>query len=480
MKASSNRHFTVGAGMARRQFLQAALAASAATMWGRRALAADKWTDKLKPAGQRVNLACCGIGNQGGSDVRSLYNTGLANIVALCDTDMGAPHTQAVLKKFPDVPRFQDFRKMLEKMGKDIDAVSVGTPDFSHFPIAMLAMSMGKHVYVEKPMAHTFQETELLMAAARKYKVATQMGNQGHSGGNYHQFKAWVDAGVIKNVTKITAFMNGARRWHGWNVAGFPPEEPVPASLDWDTWLGTAAIHKYNKDFINGQWRCWYDFGNGALGDWGAHILDTAHEFLQLGLPDEVSAVKLDGPSDFIFPQASTLLFKFPARGSMPPVDVTWYDGQKNQPPLPNEFGDAIMDPDIPPPAGGKIDKKSAPGKVIYGEGLTFQGGSHSSTLKIIPEAKAKEMASKLPTFKSGSDHYANFLLACKGQETCRSNFDVAGPLSQVLMLGVIAQHLNAKLLFDRTTRQITNNKVANGLLAGPPPRAGWEQYYKL
>ena len=432
--------------------------------------------------GDKVRLACCGIGNRGKDDVNSLHATGLAQIVALCDTDMGAPHTLDILKKFPDVPKFQDFRMMLDKMGKEIDAVSIGVPDFAHFPIAMLAMSMGKHVYVEKPMAHTFQEVDLMMRAEQKYKVAAQMGNQGHSEANYFQFKAWTEAGIIKNVTKITAFMNSSRRWHGMKVTGLLPEQPVPASLDWDTWLMTAQMHAYNKGYIDGNWRSWYDFGNGALGDWGAHIFDTAHEFLHLGLPEEINSVKEDGPNEFIFPQASTLCFKFPKREQMPPVELTWYDGVKNLPPLPDQFGEAVVDPNIPPPTSGKIETKAgAPGKVIYGEDLTFKGGSHGATLQIIPEAKAKDMASKLPAVpKSPSNHFANFLLACKGEEKCRSSFAVAGPLSQVMVLGVIAQRLNAQLKFDRATRQITNHKLANELLVGPPPRKGWEQFYKL
>jgi hypothetical protein len=255
----------------------------------------------------------------------------------------------------------------------------------------------------------------------------------------------------------------------------------VPGTLDWDVWLATAQYHNYNKGYVNGEWRSWYDFGNGALGDWGAHIFDTAHEFLNLGLPEEIDAVKLDGYSQFIFPQASTLLFKFPARDGMPPVDLTWYDGVKNLPPLPADFGGAVVDPNIPPPSGGSVGKTLPPGKVIYGEGLTFKGGTHGATLQIIPESKAKEMASKLPPVpKSPSNHYRNFLLACKGEEKCRSSFAVAGPLSQVLVLGVMAQRLNTKLIFDRATKQITNNKLANELLAGAPPRKDWEQYYKL
>jgi predicted dehydrogenase len=461
--------------MRRRSFLKGVLTAGAASAF------TPRWLLAASSSG-KVNLACCGIGNRGAEDVNALYATGLANIVALCDTDMGAPHTQAILKKFPNVPRFQDFRQMFDKMGKDIEAVSVGVPDFSHFPIAMLAMSLGKHVYCEKPMGHSFRQIELMMAAEKKYKVAAQMGNQGHSEANYFQFKAWVDAGIIENVTKITAYMNSARRWHGMKVSGYLPEQPIPATLDWDVWLTMAEFHKYNKGYVNGDWRSWFDFGNGALGDWGAHIFDTAHEFLQLGLPTEVEAVKLDGYSPFIFPQASTLAFRFPARGTMPPVELTWYDGQNNLPPLPNDIGDAVVDANIPPPSTGSIDtKKRPPGKVIYGEGLTFKGGSHGTTLKIIPESKAKEMESKLPPVpKSPSNHHANFLKACKGEEKCRSSFAVAGPLCQTMSLGVIAQRVNAKLDFDPATKQITNHKVANGLLAGVPPRKDWEQFYQL
>ena len=210
----------------------------------------------------KVNLACCGIGHRGGGITKSLFDTGHANIVALCDVDMGAEHTLEVIEMFPDVPRFKDFREMFDKMGDKIEAVSVGTPDFSHFPITMLAMSLGIHVYVEKPMARTFQEVELMMEGAKKHKVVTQMGNQGHSEANYFQFKAWKEAGIIKDVTAVTAHMNSRRRWHGFDpkMTKFPNGQPIPKTLDWDTWLGTSSHHEYQKDFVNGQWRCWYDF----------------------------------------------------------------------------------------------------------------------------------------------------------------------------------------------------------------------------
>ena len=448
----------------------------------------DAANKKYKPrklaANEKVNLACIGIGNRGGEIIKELFKTGECNIVALCDTDMGAPHTLEIMKKFPDAKRFQDFRVMFDKLQNQIDAVCIGTPDFSHFPASMLAMSLGKHLFVEKPMAHTFNEVELMMRAAKKFGVVTQMGNQGHSEANYFQFKAWKEAGIIKDVTAITAHMNNSRRWHSFdsNIKSMPNAESVPSSLDWDTWLGTEFWHDYNHDYINGQWRCWYDFGMGALGDWGAHIIDTAHEFLDLGLPTEVNMLYAKGHNKFFFPYSSTILFKFPERGSMPACDITWYDGIDNIPQLPQGYGNVVLDPNIPPPSNGKIQPaKLNPGKEIYSKELTFKGGSHGTTLSIIPEEKAKEMASKLPDVPlSPSNHYENFLRACKGQEQTRSPFHISGPLSQVFCLGVIAQRLNTKLLFDRNTKQITNNAIANQMLIDTPPRKGWGEFYKL
>lgn len=464
----------------RRKFLTQAILAAAAAATPGFLLANGK-----QKAGEKVNLACVGIGNRGAEIIKALYNTGLANIVALCDVDMEAPHTLDILKQFPDVPRFKDFRQMFDKMGNQIEAVSIGTPDFSHFPITMMAIGLGKHVYVEKPMARTFHEVELMMKAAAKHpKVVTQMGNQGHSDANYFQFKAWKEAGIIKDVTAITAHMNSPRRWHGWNtkITSFPAAEPIPSTLDWDVWQMQTQGHTYNKDFVNGQWRCWFDFGMGALGDWGAHILDTAHEFLDLGLPYEIDPLKLDGHNSFFYPTSTTLSFKFPNRGDMPPVEIKWYDGIDNLPPIPEGYGVQGLDPNIPPPSTGAIKPaKLNPGKIIYSKDLIFKGGSHGSTLSIIPEAKAKEMESKLPAVpKSPSNHFANFLKACKGEEKTRSPFSVAGPLSQVFCLGVLAQWTGEKIVFDRKKKVITSSKKANELLTGPPPRKGWEQYYKV
>jgi len=465
----------------RRSFLkQAAVLSAAASVPSIITKAAGNFA-----VGQKVKLACVGIGNQGGSDVMSFAKTGLAEFVAFCDVDMGAPHTQAVLKQFPDVPRFQDFRTMFDKMGSQIEAVAVGVPDHSHFPITMMALGLGKHVFVEKPMARTFNEVELMMKAAKKNpKLVTQMGNQGHSEANYFQFKAWKESGIIKDITAITAHMNSARRWHNWdpNIKNFPAKEDIPATLDWDTWHGVTQLHDYNHDYINGQWRCWYDFGMGALGDWGAHLIDTAHEFLDLGLPYEISMLKAEGHNSFFYPKSSTILFRFPARGKMPACDITWYDGVNNVPPLPEGYRGPGLDANIPPPSAGKIEsQKVNPGKILYGKDIIFAGGSHGKTLSIIPESKARDMASQLPEVPvSPSNHYANFLKSCMGEEKTRSPFSVAGPLSQVFSLGVMAQKLNTTIQFDRTGKKVTNNKTANDMLVGLPPRKGWEEYYKI
>lgn len=432
----------------------------------------------------RINMAFIGIGHRGADILNEFMKSGMVNNVAMCDTDMGAEHTLKRMNEYPDVPKFQDFRVMFDKMANQIDAVCIGTPDFSHFPMTMLAMSLGKSVYVEKPLSRTFHEAELLMNAAGKYNVSTQMGNQGHSGANYFQFKKFVEEGIIKDVTKVTAHMNNKRRWHGWDtsIKGFPTGQPTPKTLDWDTWLGTAEYHDYHPDFVNGQWRCWYDFGMGALGDWGAHILDTIHEFLDLGLPTEVNPLYLKGHNPFFYPLSTTLEFKFPERRSMPECVITWYDGLDNIPEVPKGYGKMELDPNIPAPSNGKIKPaKLNPGKEIYTKDLTFKGGSHYSRLSIIPEEAAKDMADKLPKISNeNSNHFENFVLSVRGEEHCRSSFDVAGSLSQVFCLGTIAQRLNANLEFDRETKQITNNKLANQLLVGPPPRKGWEEFYKL
>ena len=283
----------------------------------------------------KVRVAFIGIGNRGEQDFDDFLRTDMVEVAALCDVDLDGKQCQKVLSRFPKVKRFRDFRELFEKAANDFDAVVAAVPDHIHFPIAMMALTHGKHIYLEKPMVRTFLEAELLMQMARRHpELATQVGNQGHSEANYFQFKAWQEAGIIKDVTAVTAHMNNSRRWHRFDPAmkHLPEAEPLPQGMDWDTWLGAAQWHDYSSKYHQGEWRSWYDFGMGALGDWGAHILDTVHEFLDLGLPYEVTLLNQKAHNDFFFPYSSTILFRFGARGAMPPVDITWYDGLDNLP----------------------------------------------------------------------------------------------------------------------------------------------------
>ena len=433
----------------------------------------------------KVKIAYIGIGNRGQQIIEDFAKTDMVEVVALCDVDMGNKQTLPILNKYPNAKRYRDYRKMFDEIGNEFEAVAAAVPDFDHFPIAMLALSQGKHIYIEKPLCRTFNEGELLIQMAKRHpNLATQIGNQGHSEANYFQFKAWQDAGIIKDVTKVVAHMNDSRRWHNYdaNIYRYPQADPMPKDMDWDTWLGSAQYHDYSEKYHQGNWRCWYDFGMGALGDWGAHLLDTVHEFLELGLPYEINMKYAKGHNDYFYPFSSTILFRFGARKEMPPVDVWWYDGIDNLPPLPEGFGGQEGAANVPTTnQGNTSNKRLAPGKIIYSKDLIFKGGSHGSTLSIIPEEKAREMADKLPEVpKSPSNHFENFLLACQGIEKTRSPFEICGVLCEIFCLGVIAQRLNTQLFFDPRTKQFTNNAFANSMLAGIPPRKGWEQFYKL
>ena len=351
----------------------------------------------------KVNIAWVGMANRGREVMREFERTGLANIVAMCDVDPKSKGSQESIKAHPDAKVYTDFRKMFDEMGNKFEAVVVETPDFSHFPCVMLALNQGKHVYVEKPMGRTFLECELMIAAAKRNpNLVTQGGNQGHSEANYFQFREWVKAGIIKDVTHVDAHMNNSRRWHGYdvNIDRYPQAEPIPAGMDWDLWHTTQQFHEFNGKYHPGNWRSWYDFGMGALGDWGAHLIDTIHEFLDLGLPTEITPVKFEGWNTYFFPMSSTINFKFPRRGKMPAMDITWWDGIGNYPPVPEGYGISEMSSDVPmingkPAAASAV--KLNPGTIMYSKDLIFKRGSHGATTQIIPESKAKEMASKLP-----------------------------------------------------------------------------------
>lgn len=416
------------------------------------------------PAGQKVRAACIGVYNRGNEvlgEFRRLSSQ--VDFVAFSDVAFASP--DASVRGFPDIPCFRDYRQMLEEMHEKIDAVIICTPDHAHFPMIMHAMLLGKHVYVEKPMAQTVYECRLLAKVAKACKVVTQMGNQGHSGSGTKQFSQWVEAGLIRNVRKVDAWMTNSRRWHGWTDTTYPESMP-PVGLDWDLWLCRRPFRPYSEKLVNGNWRCWYEFGCGAMGDWGAHILDAIHRYyLNMEQPYEITT-KLIGPSDLFFPQGSVITFKFKAADGRPPLELNWYDGQRNNP--------------TPPP--GFTGDLGNVGSLIYSEGHVIRGTSHGANYQILDESKrnALRQAGRLPEAPRGlPNHYQNFLNACQGIEPVNSPFEISAPLSEMLCLGCIGQRFGGTLTYDAAAMRITNHPEADAMLKGPEVRAGWDAYDK-
>src|SRR5580704_10563907 len=281
---------------------------------------------------ERVNLAGIGAGGMGGGDIGNHARNG-ANIVALCDVDdeRGAGSFQA----FPNARRYKDFRVLLDKEAKNIDAVTVGTPDHIHAVASMAAIRAGKHVYCQKPLTHTLYEARELTKAARAAGVATQMGNQGHASEGSRLTNEWIQAGVIGDVREVHVWSDRAGVLWKQGIGRPTETPPVPATLDWDLWLGPVRERPYNPAYAPHSWRGWWDFGTGALGDMGCHIIDHPVWALKLGAPSEVEArTTLDGsvldgnkPNVETFPIASIIYYDFPARGKRPAVRMTWYDG---------------------------------------------------------------------------------------------------------------------------------------------------------
>src|SRR5450432_2640884 len=293
---------------------------------GSPAAAASLKSAGYKSPNEKLNFAAIGSGGQGASNIHAASPT--ENIVALCDVD--DRRAAETFKAFPNATTYRDFRKMLDKEANNIDAVIVATPDHMHATAAMWCMERGKHVFVQKPLAHTIWECRTLAEAAAKYKVATQMGNQGYSNEGTRQCAEMVWSGEIGAVSEVHAWTNRPIWPQG--LPDLPAPSPVPATLDWDLWLGITSERPYSEKYLPFNWRGFYDFGCGALGDMACHILGAPNMALKLGSPTSVECIKQEGLSKYYYPSKSVIRFDFPARGPMPPVKIFWYDGMKEQP----------------------------------------------------------------------------------------------------------------------------------------------------
>ena len=444
----------------RRKFLKKSIVIPSIFIVPRHVLGGTGYTspsDKLNIAGVGVRKWGMGSGN--------LSQCESENIVALCDVDYKS--SVATFNKYPKAKVYKDFRIMLENQ-TDIDAVVVATPDHNHAVITMMAMKMGKHVYCQKPLTHTVYEARAITEAARKYKVQTQMGNQGRSSDEIRKLKEWIDDGAIGPVRELYAWTDrpiGGNAWDTFAVKAKSKEKPpIPDGLDWDLWLGPAKYRDYHPDYHPLTWRAWIDFGTGSMGDMGCHILDPAFYALELGAPSEIQATSTHYIPEIesqTYPSASIVRMKFPKRGNHPELKLTWSDG-RIQPPVPDEFSNG--------------EQFTLSGAMLIGDNGKITHNSHgASGVKIIPEEKMLEYnqpKSYIP--RVNTSHEKDWIRACKDGNPASSSFEYGGPLTEMALLGMIAIRCkNEKLLWDSKNLRFKNNEKANSLLH-KEYRKGW------
>jgi predicted dehydrogenase len=450
--------------VSRRQFVGTVATAAGVTIVPRHVLGAG-----FQAPSDTVNVAIVGYAH--GMGTANLLNVAKTdNIVALCDCDESEAAKEALkrrgtLEKFPKAVQHKDYRKMLETQ-KDIDAVLVATPDHTHAVIATAAMQLGKHVYVQKPLTRTISEARALAEAARKYKVVTQMGNQGHSEEGLRLMQEWLDAGAIGQVREVHCWTNRPI-W----PQGMPrPAEAqeVPAGFDWDLWLGPAPSRPFHKTYHPFGWRAWQDFGAGAMGDMACHVMDASFTILKLGAPTSIIASlgynflpPAPGQRGFgqrveyndSYPPSSTIHLSFPARGNMPPVKLHWYDGGL-LPELPE---------DLEP--GRKLPES---GTIFIGDKGKMWCETYSESPRLIPETFMQAFTNRppktLPRVPEGrAGHERNWLDAIRQKGQAVSHFDYAGPFTETVLLGNVAMRFpGERLLWDAATMKVTNKPEAD------------------
>ena len=404
----------------------------------------------------KINVACVGTGGQAAWDIDQLQKAG-AQIGILCDVDL--KNAARTFNRYPDLPKYRDYREMIDKEKDKIDAVLVATPDHTHAPASIYAIRRGKHVYCEKPLTRTVYEARAIGQAAREAKVATQMGNQGMAFEGNRLINEWIWAGAIGKVREVHVWSD--RPTHKgknplWWAQGIerPADTPeVPETLDWNLWLGSAPDRPYNPAYVPFAWRGWWDFGSGGLGDMGIHNIAPAFSALKLTAPTSVSAC-----STPVFPEtlpiASIVHYEFPARDKMPPVTLHWYDGGL-VPARPKGLED-----------NRELDRED--GLIFVGDrGTILVEGWGGEKPMLIPESKMKSFRQPQKTLPRSIGHHKEWLEACRGNGTPRSNFpEFAGPLTEAVLLGTVSVRLGGKkLLWDPVNLRVTNSDEATKLL---------------
>jgi len=403
-----------------------------------------------------LNVAAIGAGGKGAVDIGYCAEE---NVVALCDVD--EVNAAASFRKFPDAKRFKDFRVMLDQAGGQIDAVTISIPDHSHAYAAAMAMDLGKHVYLQKPLTHSVAEARFLMRMARRKRLVTQMGNQGHSEPGSRRLVELIRAGVLGDVREAHVWTDRPIWPQGMNR---PPAAKVPPTLDWDLWLGPAPWREFHEGCVPFKWRAFWDFGTGALGDMGCHNMDLA--FFALGLRDpEWVETTCSGVSPETAPAWSVIRTHFPALAGRPPVTLTWYDGGKK-----------------PDPALVKLDQLPANGCILIGSRdtlyvpLYWGRGSFVSGARMEDFSHVAEILPRLPGAEKDHDaaHHHEWIAACKGQGRTLSDFDYAGPMTEAVLLGNVALRAGTRIEWDAAMMRVKNNHRAQAFIKRSF-RKGWE-----
>jgi len=407
---------------------------------------------------QKLKIAMIGVGGRGKEHIKRLSSE---QFVAFCDVD--DERAAETYKEYPDVPRFKDYRVMFDKMGKEIEAVSIAVPDHMHYPMVMWALAHGKAIYCEKPLTRTFEEAMLLKKAVREAGVITMLGNQGHSGGGIQTIREWTEAGIAGEIQEAFHWTNRPVWPQG--LSSWPKGGKVPSTLDYDLWCGVAPKRGYSEEIIPFNWRGYWDYGSGAIGDIACHCMDASWSGLQLGFPTSVYAESTE-TSDVAFPSASTIVFDFPARNGRGPVKVTWMDGGRRPEDVPFVDRESIHGD------GTETKKGMGNGTFIVGSKASIYASLYSMYPQLRPREYHKELSEsdQLPPEtlpRPENKHFMNWVNAVKTGEQPYGNIaDYGADFTATALLGAVALALSGeKLEFDEKKLEFTNSEKATSLL---------------